>query len=124
MKYVSYLYFSPLLSFHSDLDNYSDISSSRLSISSRTSVTEKVQNAGKATMKKFNSMRKALSLDRLDKAGRNDEPDGGYKVCEQMTGSNSCFWVGVNLKCLEIPEKNKGPHLYRTWCEPVGHLEH
>ncbi|XP_072016563.1 uncharacterized protein [Amphiura filiformis] len=55
--------------YMSDLEKYSDISSSQLSIASRTSISDKVQNMGRATKKKFHSMRRALSLDRMDKAG-------------------------------------------------------
>ncbi|XP_077986938.1 uncharacterized protein LOC144441254 [Glandiceps talaboti] len=56
----------------SDLERYSEMSGSRTSLASRSSVTDKIQSFGKAAKKKFGSLRRAVSLDRID---RKSQPD-------------------------------------------------
>ncbi|XP_033105200.1 uncharacterized protein LOC117107597 isoform X2 [Anneissia japonica] len=58
----------------SDLSRQSNLSSSRTSLASRASISEKMSSLGRATKKKFSSMRRALSLDRIDKANTVEEP--------------------------------------------------
>ncbi|XP_070531928.1 dentin sialophosphoprotein-like [Ptychodera flava] len=62
----------PPRGYVSDLERYGDLSGSRTSLASRSSVTDKIQSFGRAAKKKFSSLRRAVSLDRLDKADRND----------------------------------------------------
>ena len=62
---------------------------------------------GRATKKKFHSMRRALSLDRMDKAGTTDE---GPKVCYML--DNICVCIeGYRTQYLSKYKK----YLYFLW---------
>ncbi|XP_006816485.1 uncharacterized protein LOC102801825 [Saccoglossus kowalevskii] len=63
----------PMRGYVSDLEMYSDMTGSRTSLNSRSSVSDKIQSFGKAAKKRFHSLRRAVSLDRLDNKGHRSD---------------------------------------------------
>ncbi|XP_022085302.1 uncharacterized protein LOC110976394 [Acanthaster planci] len=79
------------LAFNRNFEHYSDLSGSRLSITSRASISEKMQSIGKATKKKFSSMRRALSLDRIDTSTQEDDTQPKLKRSPSLRSLTGIF---------------------------------
>ncbi|XP_038063852.1 serine/arginine repetitive matrix protein 1-like [Patiria miniata] len=77
--------------FKRNFEHYSDLSGSRLSVTSRASISEKVQSVGKATKKKLTSMRRALSLDRIDTSTKENDTQPKLKRSPSLRSLTGLF---------------------------------
>ncbi|PIK60833.1 hypothetical protein BSL78_02233 [Apostichopus japonicus] len=78
--------FADLSSFSRNQDHLSKMSGSNLSIASNSSISEKMQHLGHATKQTFGRMRRALSLDKIN---RNSQKDDGFDKGSKLKRSPS-----------------------------------